>query len=42
LGDARAIEPIGWTVREFVLIDSLLGKTRYDVKGCWSLRGGAG
>lgn len=37
--DPHAIEPITWTVREFVLIHSRLGKTRYDVKGRWSLRG---
>ena len=36
--DPRAIEPITWTVREFVLIHSRLGKTRDDVKGRWSLR----
>ncbi len=35
----RAIEPINWTVREFVLIHSWLGKTHYDVKGRWPLRG---
>lgn len=35
----RAIEPITWTVREFVLIDSWLGKTHYDIKGRWPLRG---
>ncbi|TKC78843.1 RNA 2',3'-cyclic phosphodiesterase [Trinickia terrae] len=38
--DPRAIGPITWTVREFVLIHSWLGKTRYDVKGRWPLRGG--
>lgn len=36
--DPRAIEPITWTVRELVLIDSWLGKTRYDVKGRWPLK----
>jgi len=35
--DPRVIEPLTWTVREFVLIDSWLGKTRYDVKGRWPL-----
>lgn len=35
----RAVEPVVWTVREFVLIDSWLGKTRHDVKGRWPLRG---
>lgn len=35
----KAIEPIAWTVREFVLIHSWLGKTRYDELGRWSLNG---
>lgn len=35
----KAVEPIGWTVREFVLIHSWLGKTRYDELGRWPLRG---
>lgn len=34
-----AIGPFTWTVREFVLIHSWLGKGRYDVKGRWLLRG---
>nr|WP_321574281.1 RNA 2',3'-cyclic phosphodiesterase [Paraburkholderia franconis] len=38
--DPRAIGPITWTVREFVLIRSWLGETPYDVKGRWPLRGG--
>jgi 2'-5' RNA ligase len=33
----RAVEPIAWTVRDFVLIHSWLGKTRYDELGRWSL-----
>ncbi|QUP55445.1 RNA 2',3'-cyclic phosphodiesterase [Ralstonia syzygii] len=38
----KPVEPISWTVREFVLIDSWLGKTRYDEKGRWPLwEGGA-
>lgn len=37
--EARAIEPIAWTVREFVLIDSWHGKTHYDIKGRWALGG---
>ncbi|API74892.1 RNA 2',3'-cyclic phosphodiesterase [Ralstonia pseudosolanacearum] len=36
----KPVEPISWTVREFVLIDSWLGRTRYDEKGRWSLREG--
>jgi len=38
--DPRAIEPVAWTVREFLLIHSWLGETRYDVAGRWSLPGG--
>jgi len=37
--DPRAIEPVSWTVREFVLIHSWLTRTRYDVKGRWPLTG---
>lgn len=36
--DPRAIGPIGWTVCEFILIHSWLGKTRYDLKGRWPLK----
>ncbi|HDR9506831.1 ligase [Burkholderia cepacia] len=40
-GDGRVTrcptEPITWTVREFVLIHSWLGKTHYDVIGRWPL-----
>ncbi|MEX3629466.1 MAG: RNA 2',3'-cyclic phosphodiesterase [Burkholderia sp.] len=39
--DRRPIEPIAWTVSEFVLIHSWLGKTRYDVMARWPLMGGA-
>ena len=35
----KAVEPITWTVREFVLIHSWLGKTRYDELGRWALKG---
>lgn len=38
--DPRAIGPITWTVREFVLIHSWLGRTRYDIKGRWPLKSG--
>src|ERR1700677_1665051 len=34
----QTIEPIDWTVREFVLIESLLGKHKHIERGCWSLR----
>ncbi|HKT95401.1 MAG TPA: 2'-5' RNA ligase family protein [Paraburkholderia sp.] len=37
--DPRAIEPVAWTVRELVLIDSWVGKTYYDIKGRWPLKG---
>jgi len=33
----RAIEPIGWTVREFVLVRSLLGRTRHVPLARWPL-----
>ncbi|MBU9607913.1 RNA 2',3'-cyclic phosphodiesterase [Burkholderia multivorans] len=33
----HTIEPIAWTVSEFVLIDSWLGKTHHDVIGRWPL-----
>jgi 2'-5' RNA ligase len=36
--EPRAIEPLTWTVRDFVLIDSWLGKTRYVEKGRWPLK----
>ena len=35
----QAIETVGWTVREFVLMHSLHGQTRYVQLGQWSLRG---
>lgn len=34
----RSIDPIGWTVRQFVLIESLLGEHRHVEQGCWSIR----
>jgi len=34
----RSIEPISWTVREFVLVHSVRGKGRYERKGTWPLR----
>lgn len=33
------VEPIGWTVNEFVLIHSLLGQTRHLPLARWPLRG---
>jgi len=35
----KAVEPITWTVHEFVLVHSWLGKTRYDELGRWPLKG---
>ena len=32
------IDPIRWTARELVLIDSHVGKTYHEPKGCWPLR----
>lgn len=34
----RPIEPITWTVSQFVLIDSLLGKHQHVKRGSWSVR----
>jgi RNA 2',3'-cyclic 3'-phosphodiesterase len=31
-------EPVSWTAREFVLIESLVGRTIHNVKGRWPLR----
>jgi len=33
------IEPITWTVEEFVLIDSHIGLTHHEIVGRWPLRG---
>jgi 2'-5' RNA ligase len=35
----QAVETIGWTAREFVLVHSLLGQTRHIPLGRWPLRG---
>lgn len=35
---AEPIEPVAWTVREFVLVRSLLGKTEHRILGRWPLR----
>ncbi len=37
--DEQPIDPIGWIVREFVLVHSLLGQTSYIPLGKWPLRG---
>jgi 2'-5' RNA ligase len=34
----HAIEPITWTAKEFVLINSHVGKGVHEVLGRWSLR----
>lgn len=33
-----SIEPIGWTVHEFHLVESLLGKHRHIRQGSWSIK----
>ena len=33
----QLIQPISWTVREFALIHSLIGETKYIRLGCWPL-----
>ncbi|HEX4183981.1 MAG TPA: 2'-5' RNA ligase family protein [Caulobacteraceae bacterium] len=35
----QAIEPFRWTVREFVLVHSLIGRTRHIILGRWPLTG---
>jgi RNA 2',3'-cyclic 3'-phosphodiesterase len=35
----RPIEPVCWTVREFALVLSLIGQTKYVLQSRWSLRG---
>jgi 2'-5' RNA ligase len=35
------IDPVSWTVRDFVLVHSLLGKTTHNHLGRWTLRGQA-
>jgi 2'-5' RNA ligase len=37
--DARPIEPIAWTAREFVLVRSLIGQSRHEVLARLPLRG---
>jgi 2'-5' RNA ligase len=34
-----AVKPVHWTVREFVLIDSLRGEGRHEILGRWPLSG---
>jgi len=35
----KSVEPVTWTVRDFVLIHSWLGRTRYDELGRWPFKG---
>ena len=35
----QPVEPVRWTVREFVLVHSLQGQTRHEVLGRWPLLG---
>jgi len=37
--EERAVEPIRWTVKEFILVHSLLGQTRHVPLARWSLSG---
>ena len=39
LAPEAPVEPVSWTVSEFVLIHSLLGQTRHIVLGRWALQG---
>ena len=39
LVEERAVEPIRWTVSEFILVHSLIGQTRYVPLARWSLSG---
>jgi len=34
--------PIGWTVDEIILMESIVGKTTHVEHGRWPLRAGAG
>jgi 2'-5' RNA ligase len=35
----ESVEPISWTAREFVLLDSVFGEGRHEVLGRWALTG---
>jgi 2'-5' RNA ligase len=37
--DDHVVDTVGWTVREFVLVHSLLGQARHDVLARWPLVG---
>jgi 2'-5' RNA ligase len=38
----RPIAPIHWTVRDFVLVHSFVGRSRYETLGRWPLKRGSG
>lgn len=38
LGNQKLAPPIGWTVGEFILVESVVGKTTHVEHGRWSLR----
>ena len=35
----QPVDPICWTVRDFVLIESLLDEHRHIIRGSWAIRG---
>lgn len=35
--ESQAIDPVGWTAREFVLVHSELKKTRHNILARWPL-----
>ena len=35
---SQAVDPLGWTVQEIVLIDSHVGRSHHEVLGRWKLR----
>jgi 2'-5' RNA ligase len=37
----RPVDPVGWTVNEFVLVHSLIGQTKHIVLGRWPLQAAA-
>lgn len=39
--NAQKMPPIGWTVDEIILTESIVGKTTHVEHGRWSLRGDA-
>ena len=40
--NAQKIPPIGWTVDEIILTESIVGKTTHVEHGRWPLHGDAG